>query len=131
MYPNNPSTNPLSQGGYVPYFYQSGLFLRYDHPRQASPSTHLWSSYSRYDFSNDEPVWTTRDSPQTVEQIIAHGYLAVPNGPPETTILSDKRHTAWLGLDDVITQIRHRYEVYDRNTYELDLAVTSTASFRA
>jgi len=36
--------------------------------------------------------------------------------------ISDKKHTARPGLDDVIWQIRRRYEVYQRNTYEIELA---------
>ncbi len=37
-------------------------------------------------------------------------------------IITDKRHTSWLGLDDVIGQIRNRFELYERNIYELELA---------
>lgn len=58
-----------------------------------------------YDFS----------SVQTVESIIARGYLAVPTGDPVTVLLTDRRHTAWLGLDDAIGQIRARYLLYARN----------------
>lgn len=54
-------------------------------------------------------------SPQTVEEIIAGGYLAIPTGDPVTAILTDRRHTAWLGLDDAIAQIRSRYALYEEN----------------
>ena len=37
-------------------------------------------------------------------------------------VITDKKHTSWLGLDDVIGQIRNRLEVYEQNMYELELA---------
>ena len=67
-----------------------------------------------------------------MEQVIAQGYLAVPRSEPETAILSDKRHSAWLGLDDTVRQIRHRYEIYSRNLDEIDLSIceANNAVFR-
>ncbi|MDO8302661.1 MAG: hypothetical protein Q7T18_05420, partial [Sedimentisphaerales bacterium] len=29
---------------------------------------------------------------------------------------------SWLGLDDIIGQIRGRYQIYDRNMYEMELS---------
>ena len=40
-----------------------------------------------------------------------------------TAIISDKKHTARFGLDDVINQIRHRYELYQQNMQELDESI--------
>jgi hypothetical protein len=57
-----------------------------------------------------------------VEDVIQRGYLSVPRSEPETAIISDKRSTSWLGLDDLIGQIRNRYQVYERNIYELEVA---------
>ena len=35
MYPDSTSNGPVFGGEYVPYFYQSGLFLAYDLPQEA------------------------------------------------------------------------------------------------
>ena len=75
-----------------------------------------------YDFSSDLVGQTGFQHAPTVEQIIARGYLAVPRSDPVEAIISDKTHTSWLGLDDIIGQIRNRYDLYHRNMYELDIA---------
>ena len=108
-------------GGYVPYFYQAGLFQAYAMPR----SQHSPRPYDRalgvYDFTSDHPAGLRSEPLQTVDQIIAHGYLAAPRGDPVTAILSDRRETSWLGLDDIIGQIRRRYEIYERDLHEIGL----------
>jgi uncharacterized protein YbgA (DUF1722 family) len=58
--------------------------------------------------------------PQTVEDVITQGYLAMPPSFPETALLTDRAHTAWLGLDDTVHQIRHRLQIYERNTYDIE-----------
>ncbi len=65
------------------------------------------------------PSWPA-DRLQSVEQIIQHGYLAVPQSDPITAILTDKRHTSWLGLDDLIGQARNRVQFYQQNAYEIE-----------
>jgi hypothetical protein len=77
---------------------------------------------STYDFSSDLTGRTGFYHAPTVEQIIASGYLAVPRSDPVEAIISDKKHTSWLGLDDLIGQIRNRYDLYYKNMYELELA---------
>jgi hypothetical protein len=57
--------------------------------------------------------------------LIRRGYLAIPKSDPETAIISDKKSTARLGLDDVIGQIRNRHSLYQHNMYELELAKCS------
>lgn len=57
--------------------------------------------------------------PQTVEQLLYHGYLSIPKTAPETAIFSDKKHTSWLGIDDLISQINHREKIYNDNMTEL------------
>lgn len=52
---------------------------------------------------------------QTVEDLITRGYLAIPTGDPVTGTLTDRLHTAWLGLDDALAQIRVRLDLYHRN----------------
>ncbi len=58
--------------------------------------------------------------PQTVEDVITQGYLAMPPSFPETALLTDRAHTAWLGLDDTVHQIRHRLKIYERNVYDIE-----------
>jgi len=114
------SKGPVFNVGYVPYFYQSGKFLTYE-----IPSTGLKSSYfaqsSRYDFTNDIVPKTTNYRRQTVEDIISRGYFPIPRSEPETAILSDKKQTSSLGLSDIIGQIRKRYDIYERNIYQIEL----------
>ena len=123
MSPFDTPNAPLPQGGYVPYFYESGAFQRYGQPAASHASPVSYGSDAVYDFSSTPPRWRRSDHSQTVEQIIAHGYLAVPKGASDTALLADKQHAAWLGLDDVITQIRQRYDLYSQNMYELDLSI--------
>jgi hypothetical protein len=61
--------------------------------------------------------------PQTVEQIIQKGYLSVPATEPETAIITDKQQTFWQGLDDIISQVRRRYEIYRRHVHEIQKGV--------
>jgi hypothetical protein len=104
---------------YLVYFYQSGRFEKYlQHPKEMLALA-SYGPASSYDFTSDLVGRHPRYEPQSVEQILAHGYLAIPQGSPVEAIVSDKKSTAWLGLDDVIGQIRHRYEVYQRNIDDL------------
>jgi hypothetical protein len=128
MYPNTTPTDPALHGGYVPYFYQSGLYLRYGQPQTNPSRLTLDGTLPGYDFSSTAPRKSLLDHPQTVEQIIARGYLAIPYAAPETAILTDKGQTSWLGLDDLITQVRRRYEIYQTNMYEIDRAQCSAVN---
>ncbi len=119
LYPNTPATG----GAYVPYFYNRGLHLLYEIPPAARPKPAAQSIASSYDFTSDLTGGRPYAPRQTVEQIIARGYLAVPHSDPATALIGDKRDTAWFGLDDMVQQIRARYEVYHRNIEELDQAV--------
>ena len=77
------------------------------------------------DFSGTPTYGPPRRPAQTVEQLVDQGYFAVPNNAPETAILSDRRTTAWLGLDDAIQQIQQRLEIYAQNIYEIKWAECS------
>lgn len=123
---------PAIGGGYVPYFYQWGLYQWQALPAQSTSKTPADRAYARYDFTSDLVQPRHLDRPQTVEEIVARGYLAVPPGDPATAIISDRKDTAWLGLDDIISQVRNRYEIHERNMYELELAkcAASNAIFR-
>ncbi|HNQ22558.1 MAG TPA: hypothetical protein PKK06_05630 [Phycisphaerae bacterium] len=65
---------------------------------------------------------------QTVEDVIARGYLVVRHSEPAGAILSDRRDTAWLGLDDAISQIRARYEIYEQNKRDILYATASATN---
>lgn len=112
------SHGPLFGAGYRPYFYSSGKFLFYDRSgRGADP----YRSVSDYTFAGSivPKLGVYRQS--TVEDIIERGYFAVPRSEPETAIISDKNHTSRLGLGDIISQIRGRYEIYARNMDQIEL----------
>ena len=102
MNPNTPSNVPALQQGYVPYFYQIGLQYIYRTPqdwqRKRRPATYA----TPHDFSSGRAVSRNLDHPQTVEQIIERGYFSIPRGDPITAIITDKVHTSWIGLDDVL-----------------------------
>ena len=96
--------------------------LRYAVPGSKSRQRQYDQPSSSYRFSSiDSTLWPA-DKPQTVDQVIASGYFSIPPGDPVTAIISDKRQTSWLGLDDVISQIRQRYEIYHQNLYEIELS---------
>jgi len=115
------SKGPVFEGRYVPYFYQSGKFLTYDIPHRGSKSAYFGES-AGYDFTSDiiGPKRTWPRQP-TVEDIISRGYFAAPKSDMETAIITDKKHTSKLGLDDVISQVRDRYQIYEKNMYQIEL----------
>ena len=119
---NNPdiSNGPVFDSGYRPYFYQSGKFLAYDIPHTGSESSYF-SRTSGYDFTSDIVPKSNWPKTQTVEDIISSGYFPIPKSEPETAIITDKKHTSKLGLDDMISQIRGRYEIYENNIYQIEL----------
>jgi len=120
---NNPQTD-FNKFQYVPYFYQSGQF-QYA-PLGRKQPTQPPMPYNSYDITSDTNSILNPDQPQSVEQIIYQGYLSIPTGDPVTAMITDTRHTAWLGLDDAIGQIRKRYEIYEQNIYELLLSQCSS-----
>ena len=126
MNPTTISNAPVFGGAYVPYLYQSGLFQLYLQPPGHVPQTAAEPAYAVYDFSSDLVQPRRHFHPQTVEQIVERGYFKVPRDDPITAMISDKKHTSWLGLDDLISQIRNRYELYQRNVYEVELAKCSS-----
>ena len=128
MYPIQfPHTSALS-GSYVPYFYQRGLHQLYALPSGHSQTKRSLDDATAPDAAGLEAVLKDVDRLQTVEQIIERGYFAVPATDPVTAIIADKQHTSWLGLDDVIGQIRQRYELYERNFYQIQLAKCAAAN---
>ena len=106
----------------VPYSYATG-FYEMDIRPQALPALDAPpQGNAAYDFSSDLIARKGFKHGPTVEQVIAQGYFAAPRGRPETSIITDKEHTSWLGLDDIIGQIRQRYDIFEQNLYEIELA---------
>jgi len=122
--PNAPYAIPT----YEPYFYQSGIRMPYASRHGYSPQSMSRTASMPYEFAENRPATRRREGLQTVEQIIQHGYLSVPHAEPTMAIIGDKAFTSSLGLDDVITQIRRRYEIYGRNMYQIDLSVCSAVN---
>jgi len=104
------------------YMYKSDFFPMYSMAGTRPSLSQQYGWTSAYDFTSDLFGARPYHRLQTVEDVIRRGYFAVPKSDPEIAVISDKRHTARLGLDDVIWQIRRRYEVYQQNLYEIELA---------
>lgn len=128
MNPTIVPNGPVFGGPYVPYVYQSGLFQLYLQPPGGAPRIVANESYAVYDFSSDLIQPRRHFHPQTVEQVIARGYFKVPQGDPIAAMVSDRKQTSWLGLDDLISQIRDRHELYRQNSYEIELAKCSATN---
>jgi hypothetical protein len=78
--------------------------------------------YQVFDFSSDRSSAGLDKPPHSVEQLLTHGYFAVPKGEPELSILQDRKQTSWLSLDDVLSQIHQRTAIYEQNMLELEWA---------
>ncbi len=128
MNPNPVRNCPVFEGPYVPYFYQSGLYRVQPVASGGRTQNPAGSGYAVYDFASEATPWMPTREPQTVEQIIAHGYFATPRSEPELALISDRRHTSWLGLEDAIHLIRQRYEVYERNIYGIEASKCSAVN---
>jgi hypothetical protein len=126
MNTGNPIIRRNQDPNYVAYFYDFGIIQRYLDSNNSTLARLNRGPPSVYDFSSDLAGKTKSHRYPTVEQIISNGYLAVPRQDPVKAMISDKKHTSWLGLDNIISQIRGRYELYQRNVYELDHAKCAT-----
>ena len=110
---------------YVIYFYESGLSDQYQQRQKDTIARSNYGPSAQYDFSSDLFSKRPWPVPQTVEDIVRSGYFAISKSEPETAIISDKKHTSRLGLNDIIGQIRHRYTVYQQNIYEMEVSKCS------
>ena len=111
---------PVFDGAYRPYFYGSGKFLSYDIPHSGSGLAYF-SVSTGYDFTSDIVPKISKPRGQTIEDIIRSGYFAIPNSEPETAIISDKKQTSGIGLGDIISQVRQRYQVFEKSIYEIEI----------
>ena len=121
MYQNSRIKLPArTDYNYVIYFYESGLSKQYRQRQKDLLAGLNYGPAGSYDFSSDLSARRLWPVPQTVEDIVSNGYFSIPKSEPETAIISDRKNTSWLGLDDIIGQIRHRHQVYENNIYELE-----------
>jgi inorganic pyrophosphatase len=100
----------------------------YGLPRQTTSKSYLDRTAATYDFTSDLTGKHPWPKTQTVEDIIQHGYLAIPKSEPETALISDKKDISKIGLSDLISQIRNRYQIYEKNMYHLEMAKCYTVS---
>ena len=113
---------PVFDAGYVPYFYQAGKFLAYGMPDKTGLGSVLDQGYAKYDFTSDLITEKQQSRHQsTVEDIVRNGYFPIQKSEPETAIISDKKQTSGLGLSDIISQVRKRYQIYESNIYQIEM----------
>ena len=132
MYESNRLNVHLPRVEYRHYLYLSGRIPPSGETRAAEGLPYKLAPQAGYDLPREMRRCGMDRGPQTVEDVIARGYFSVPSGAPETAMISDKKETSWLGLDDLIMQIRNRYQIYDRNMADLaeGLCEAENAIFR-
>lgn len=128
MFPKPAMNRPAIERGYVPYFYQRGLHYAYPIDGRRVPAGRPERTPAAYDFAYADAPFYPVELRQTVEEIIQHGYLSVPPSEPTTAIISDKAQTSWLGLDDVISQVRKRYEIHERILYQIEMSKSAAVN---
>jgi len=122
MRPHTISRDPAWWGKYVSYAYASGPYQLYLQPEARKVNDLLpGKTYMRYDFSSDLVRSRQLEERPSVEDIVERGYFSPLPGVPETAIISDKKLTSWIGLDDIIHQIQDRHGIYKRNLDEIEL----------
>ena len=120
MYFKTASLSSAPTGAEQPKTYQCERYLLYRYLPKPQSSPYRSTPPQSSDFARSDLVGCDDKGPQTVEQLISHGYLAVPRMVPEMAGLHDRKLSSWLGLDDIITQIRHREELYKKNMIDLE-----------
>lgn len=118
MNPSSHQGNPMYNRAAYHYLY--GRQQEYAAPQTDSLYPSGPVRYAKNFFSSGTPITKIDEGPQTVEQLVEQGYISLPAGDPETAILTDKKHTSWLGLEDVIGQIRKRREIYQQNMTDIE-----------
>ena len=118
MQPNN-STQPyhLLRADRAHYYYDRRQRAASSSQRQPSASPKHDGTRRIYFSSSTFP--SIDDAPQTIEQVLCNGYMALPSADLETATIADKQQTAWMGLDDMLGQIHQRDDIYRRNMNEL------------
>jgi hypothetical protein len=121
------TTTPDVSGPHGPVhaeFYHRSRYATY------SPDQYQIPPYRRRDGPNPNRAEAhgSKRPVQTVEDILERGYFTPPSGAPATAVVTDKRHTAWLGLDDTIAQVRARCALYERNMQSILYATASATN---
>lgn len=81
-------------------------------------------------YRNTERSNTTADSPlarcgMNLDGIVQRGYFSAPQTDPVMAMITDRRDSLSMGLDDAIQQLRSRYDIYRLHMYDLELAKLS------
>ncbi|MCO6438582.1 MAG: hypothetical protein J5J06_15935 [Phycisphaerae bacterium] len=111
---------PIDHG--TRYHYSYGRKHAYGNPAAGMIYGPGAARYGTRSFSRNGAPARLDDGPQTVEQLVEQGYFAAPKVEAEMAILHDKKHTSWLGLDDILTQVRHRRHIYEKNMTDIEWA---------
>ena len=106
----------------IAYHYSYGRRQLYGSSLATSAYRPGLTLHSKRYFSPSKTLARLDDGPQTDEQLVEHGYFVVPTAEPEMAILHDRKQTSWLGLDDILTQVRHRREIYAKNMLDIEWA---------
>ncbi len=117
---NTPSLTPAPTGAEKPKTYQFERYLLYRYLPKPQSSLYRPTPHTSSDFFRSDPVGPGDEGPQTVEQMISRGYFSVPRMAPEMAGLYDRKLSSWLGLDDIIGQIRRREDLYRKNMLDLE-----------
>ena len=117
---NTPSLTSAPTGAEKPKNYKFERYLLDRYLRKPQSSLYRPTPHTSSDFFRSDPVGRDDEGPQTVEQLISRGYFAVPRMAPETAGIHDRKFSSWLGLDDIIGQIRQREDLYKKNMLELE-----------
>jgi hypothetical protein len=120
MHFNTPSLTSAPTGAEKPKNYPFERYQLYRYLPKPQSSVYEPTPHTSSDIFNSDPVRKDDEGPQTVEQVISQGYFAVPKMAPELAGIHDRRSTSWMGLDDIIGQVRKREEVYRKNMLELE-----------
>lgn len=138
---------------YVVYFYESGLSEQYQQRQRNLVGKLNYGPPATYDPDIlTDPNWLVPQTvddvtttgylaapesgsdllpegygpvPQTVDDVICRGYLAIPESEPETAVISDKKDTSRLALNDIIDQVKDRYRIYEQNTHDIEVSKCS------
>ena len=128
MIPDKTTNVTLPTPNYMPYFYQAGLYLWSPRPGLKAPTPAPQQVRVGYDFTSDLVGATPTQSFQSVEQIIQNGYFAIPKTEPETALITDKQHTSWQGLDEVVREVQGRRQLSQQIIYDLEQAKCAAVS---
>ena len=150
---NQPKVPERTDANYVVYFYESGLSQQYQQRQRNLVGKLNYGPPVMYDSDIlTDQNWllpqtiddTTRTGylavpesgpdlltegyghvPQTVDDVIRRGYMAINDSEPETAVISDKKDTSRLALNDIIDQVKDRYRIYEQNTHDIEVSKCS------